>query len=137
VRENSPAENITELFFAKLKASVNPGVVLAQFYGTVMGIEVGRSEIMQLNRLIKFFGRTSVFFSIVDIARRDDFKEFPFGLLYKICKDKLEASTQAEMAISSLYSLDRRITDMFKDIDKTRKIDPSVSEKYFPEGTDN
>ena len=45
------SESLAELFFAKLKTAQNSGVVLAQFYGALMGIEVGRSEIINFSKL--------------------------------------------------------------------------------------
>jgi hypothetical protein len=128
-------ENITELFFSKLKTAPNAGVVLAQFYGTVMGLEVGRSEIIKLNKLTKLFGKTSVFFAIVDVSRIETPTEFPYGLLFKICKTKLERVVEIEMSTPSMYSLDKRIADLEKELAKVKKIDPDKAGKYLGEET--
>lgn len=125
------AEGLAELFFARLKTTNNVGVVLAQFYGALLGVEVGRVEIMGFNRLTKIFGKSLVFFSIIDISRKESFPEFPFGLLFKICKDKLEASLETEMTLSSFRSLERMITETEKDISKVKKIDPDKAMKYL------
>jgi hypothetical protein len=123
-------ENVSELFLSKLKSAPNSGVVLAQFYASITGGTIGRPEIIKLNHLIKLFGRMSVFFSILEIGRKPDFTEFPYGLLYKICKDKLELTSHADMTIAAMKSLDRQINDAIKSIDKVRQIDPN---RYFKE----
>lgn len=125
------AENLAELFFAKLKTTSNAGVVLAQFYGALLNTDVGRSEVIMLNKLVKLFGKNSVFFSIIDISRKESFPEFPYGLLFKICKTKLETTTQADVAMSSRDNLERMITETLKEILKVKKIDPDRASKYL------
>ena len=124
-------ESLADIYFSKLKTAPNPGVVLAQFYGTMHGIEVGRSEIIQFGRLVKLFGRTPVFFAVIDITKIETPKEFPFGLLFHICKTKLEKATQEDMALTSMYSLDRRIAELEKEIAKVKKIDPEKASRYL------
>jgi hypothetical protein len=124
-------ENLAELFFSRLKTAPNPGVVLAQFYGNVMGLEVGRSEIIMFSKLVKMFGKSSVFFSVIDVSRIETPTEFPYGLLFKICKTKLEKSLESDMALTSMYSLERKISDLQKEVAKTKKIDPDKATKYL------
>jgi len=124
-------ENLAEMFFSRLKIAPNSGVVLAQFYGSIIGVSIGRSEIILLSKLAKLFGKTSVFFSIIDISRIDTPTEFPYGLLFKICKTKLEKSLESDITMSSMLSLERRITDLEKDIAKVKKIDPDKASKYL------
>lgn len=124
-------ENLTELYFSKLKTAPNPGVILAQYYGTMMGLEVGKSEIIKFNMLVRLFGRSSVFFATTDISKIDTPTEFPYGLIYHICKTKLEKSTEADMALTSMHSLERKITDLQKEVAKIKKIDPEKASKYL------
>jgi hypothetical protein len=124
-------ENLAELFFSRLKTAPNPGVVLAQFYGNIMGLEVGRSEIIMFSKLVKIFGKSSVFFSIIDASRIETPTEFPYGLLFKICKTKLEKLLESDMALTSMYSLERKITELEKEILKTKAIDPEKANKYL------
>jgi hypothetical protein len=125
------AEGLSELYFSKLKTSMNPGVVLAQFYGAVMGLEVGRSEIIMFGKLVKMFGRSSVFFAIIDISRIETPKEFPYGLLHHICRTKLEKSTEQDLALTSMYSLERKITELEKEMAKIKRLDPEKTRKYL------
>ena len=124
-------ENLSELFFSKLKVAPSPGVVLAQFYGALTGKEVGRSEIIMMSKLTKIYGRTSVFFSIIDVSRLDNITEFPYGYINTVCKAKLQKSMEADMTLTSMMSLERKITDLEKDILKVRKIDPEKATKYL------
>lgn len=126
-------DSLGEIFYARLSTSTNPGVVLSQFYKALLNAEVGRSEIIKFNMLVKIFGKTSVFFAIIDISRRESFPEFPYGLLFKICKDRLEATlTDTEITSTAYQSLERRINEIQKDILNTKKIDPEkVSAKYL------
>ena len=127
-------ENLAEMFFSKLKIAPNAGVVLAQFYGSIMGLEVGRSEIVLFSKLVKLFGKTSVFFSIIDVSRIETPTEFPYGLLFKICKTKLEKSLESDMAMTSMFSLERRITDLEKDIAKVKRMDIEKANKFLEGG---
>ena len=124
-------ESLAELFLSRLKTTSNAGVTLAQFYGSLFNIECGRSEIISINRLIKVFGRSFVFFAILDIAKKGTFEEFPFGLLYKICKDKVFATVQADTSLATLSNLDRMIADIEKDMAGTKKIDVEKAGKYL------
>ena len=124
-------ENLAELFFSKLKTATNSGVVLAQFYGALMGIEVGRSEIINFSKLAKVFGRTSVFFAIIDISRKESFPEFPYGLLHTICRSKLEKTLEIDGSMPAQFSLEKLINSMEKEISTTKRIDPDKASKYL------
>lgn len=124
-------ENLAELFYAKLKTSANPGVVLAQFYGALLDKSVGRQEIIKMNMLVKLFGRNNTFFSIIDSSRADIGDEFPFGLLYKICKNRLEAAIQSDSSLSSFDSLDKKIAKAVEEIAKVKAVDGKRLEKLL------
>lgn len=128
---DNTSESLAELYFAKLKSSTNPGVVLAQFYSALTGKEVGKSEIMRFNMLLKVFGKSTVFFSIIDTSRVETITEFPYGLLYKICKDRLEATLHVEMTSASSDNLDRKITKTMEEILKVKKLDPEKFSKFL------
>lgn len=128
-------ENLAELFFSKLKIAPNPGVILAQFYGAITGKEVGRSEIIMMNKLVKLYGRTSVFFSTIEITRLKDLEEFPYGYLFTICRTKLQKASEAELSITSMQSLARLITSLEDEVAKVKRIDPDKASKYL-EGPD-
>lgn len=124
-------ENIAEMFFSKLKVSQTPGVLLAQFYGAITAKEVGRFEVGALNRLIKIYGRSSVFFSIIDASRLKDLTDFPVQYIHAVCKAKLQKMSEADSTVASMISLDKRIEDIENELAKVKRIDPEKATKYL------
>jgi uncharacterized small protein (DUF1192 family) len=124
-------ENLAEMFFSKLKVSTNPGVILAQFYGALTGKEVGRSEIIMMNKLVKIYGRASVFFSTIDVSRLKDLTEFPYAYLFTVCRAKFQKASEADLSINSMISLERRIASFEEEIAKVKRIDPEKASKYL------
>jgi hypothetical protein len=124
-------ENLAELFFSKLKTAPNPGVVLAQFYGALTGKEVGRTEIIGMNRLVKTFGRNSVFFSVIDVSRLKDITDFPYGYIFAICRTKLQKASEADLSAASMQSLARLVTSIEEEVSKVKKIDLEKAGKYL------
>lgn len=72
------------------------------------------------NRLIKIFGRFTVFFSIVAMAGTYEKVDDPFRLLYRICERKFEAA-HGEALTQARESLDSYLNSLEKDIAKQRK----------------
>lgn len=128
------AENLAELYYAKLRTGTNTGLVLAQFYSALTGKNIGRAEVISFNRLLKVFGKSNVFMAIIDVARLEEIPEFPYGLFYKICKDRLEASIHTEMTSASSDNLDRKVNELIKESAKIKKIDPERAGKFLDEG---
>lgn len=129
-------EGIAELFFNMLKSSTNPGSILAQLYSSVIGLPIGKSEIIKLGHLVKIFGKTTVFFAIIDIGRKEDITSFPYGLLYKICTDKLESAFEAEITVGAYESLDKKITEALKLKGSMKKIDIEKAMRLIEEVED-
>lgn len=127
----SKQEGIAELFYEKLRVSANPGVTLAQFYSALTGKEIGRSEIIKLNILVRTFGKSYAFFSIIDACRKEDLTDFPYGLLYKICKDRLENSIESDATLNAFSSLDRMIEEMKKKSGTIKQITPEKAERLL------
>lgn len=128
------AENIAELAYSRLKTSSNAGMVLSQLYSSLFGVDVGRSELIKFNLLVKKFGRTSVFFAVLAVSRKEEpFKEFPYGLLHKICMDRLEMDLQVGISTSSYESLDRLINETEKEMLRVKKIDPEKASRFLQE----
>lgn len=128
-------ENISEFFYEKLKSSTAPGVVLLQFYSAVTETTGGRSEIIKINKLVKLFGRFSVFFAIMGLANSKlDLgidEKFPMGLLFKICKDELERKSHDDASMISSRDLSRDIDALQKEIDKVTEV--VVDESIYKE----
>lgn len=124
-------ENIAELFFSRLKVAPVPGVVLAQFYSALTGKEVGRSEMIMMGKLVKIYGRSSVFFSIIEVSRLKDLEEFPYGYIFAICKNKLQKVSEAELSTTSMQSLAKLISSLEDEVAKVKRIDPEKASKYL------
>src|SRR4030066_1739084 len=117
----SEMENMAEFYYEKLKVTTNAGLDLAHFFKEVTGKDAGRSEIIMINRLVKFFGRFTVYFSILDLSKIDKLEGNLYPLLYTICKSRFERVHNGEIS-PALQSLDREIASLEKQIDKIRGI---------------
>lgn len=86
------SENLSDLYYEKLTTQNNPGVVLAQFYGQVFGVEVSRNDFIMFNRLLNLYGRFIVFFTILDMTSVKDLNlsDSPYQLLSYFAKRRLE-----------------------------------------------
>lgn len=125
-------ENISEFYYEKLKSTTSPGVVLAQFYKDSLEREVGRSEIIMLNKLIKMFGRFSVFFAIMNLVNVSKLGEdFPYGLIFKICKDAIEKKSAVEYEAASSKDLTKDIDKMEEAMNKVKpaKVTKAIYEE--------
>lgn len=54
----------------------------------LLGVEISSKEYPLIGRLLKLYGRKSLFYAVVDIAESPDtdVSKFPYGLLAYICK---------------------------------------------------
>jgi hypothetical protein len=114
-------ENTSEFFYEKLKNTTNPGTVLAAHFGSLYNVDVTKSIIILCNRLIKVFGRFTVFFAILDMAGSyPNLTDNPYPLLYTICKRKFEAAhgdlfTKAHEPLDAfLSSIDKELRELKK-----------------------
>lgn len=115
------AENTSEFFYEKLKGSTNPGAVLAAHYCSLYSMEMSKNVVIMCNRLIKVFGRFTVFFSILDMAGSyPELVENPYPLLYTICKRKFETA-HGDILIPSHESLDNLLSSIDKELKQIRK----------------
>lgn len=113
-------ENVAEFYYEKLKASTNPGLILATLYKELLNRQITKSEIIMYNRLVKIFGRFTVFFATLDLANVTKLSDVPYGLLYKICKDRLERMSQNDITAASSTDLNKEITSMEKEQEKMK-----------------
>lgn len=115
-------ENQAEFYYEKLKASVNPGQVLLEFFREMTNREAGRAEVIMINRLIKMFGRFTVYFSIMDLSKyeSDKLNGNLYPLLYTICKGRFERIHNDTFSPAH-ESLAREINALEKEAEKVRK----------------
>ncbi len=117
-------ENSAEYYYEKLKSDDRPGAVLASLYCSLYNTEVTRSEIIVCNKLVKVFGRFTVYFAILDmVGSKPDALESPYAYLYEICKRRFEnmhidATVQAREDLSKYIA---RIDEEIQELEKNRK----------------
>jgi len=88
-------ENLAEYYYDQLQTTTNVGLTMAKFYSGIFGTEISRSIIITMNRLIKMFGRFTVYFAILDMfgmEDRVDNKDNPLPLLTYFCKKRKKKS---------------------------------------------
>lgn len=110
-------ENQAEFYYEKLKASTNPGKVLLELSRELVDKELG---IILINKLVKLFGRFTVFFSIMDLSKIEKLDGNLYPLLYTICKSRFE-KIHNDTFSPAQESLDRQINDLEKAAEKVRK----------------
>lgn len=115
-------ENQAEFYYEKLKVSINPGQVLLEFFREMTNREAGRSEIIMINRLIKMFGRFTVYFGIMDLSKyqSDQLNGNLYPLLYTICKSRFERIHNDTFSPAQ-ESLDKLLKELDKEREKARK----------------
>jgi len=113
-------ENQAEFYYEKLKVSINPGQVLLEFFREMTNKEAGRVEIIMINRLIKMFGRFTVYFGIMDLSKIERLDGNLYPLLYTICKNRFERIHVETFSVSH-ESLDKYLKELEKERQKARK----------------
>lgn len=113
-------ENQAEFYYEKLKSSTNPGQVLLEFFREMTSRDAGRSEIIMINRLIKVFGRFTVYFGIMDLSKIENLEGNLYPLLYTICKNRFEKIHVESFSVSH-ESLDKYLKELEKERQKAQK----------------
>lgn len=115
-------ENQAEFYYERLKSQLNPGQVLLEFFREMTGLEAGRSEIIMINKLIKIFGRFTVYFGIMDLSKNDKLGTGGnlYPLLYTICKNRFERIHDTSFA-GSHEPLDRFLKEMDKEREAAKR----------------
>jgi hypothetical protein len=114
-------ENAAETYYRKLSGATNPATILCDFYKTITGRPWGRSEIIMFNKLIKIFGRYTVFFAVLDLANVQALSAYPYRLLFTICKNRLEKINQVDLTSATSTNLNKSAGAIEKEIEKLKK----------------
>lgn len=113
-------ENIVDLYYEKLHSTTNPGLVLAQFFGSVFDRTITRSEIILFNRLLKVYGRFIVFFTVLDMSSMNDINfDSLYPLLSYFAKKRLDQKFGVVMMESQ--DLNKVANSLEKQIEKQKK----------------
>lgn len=115
-------ENEAEFYYEKLKISTEPGKVIREFYRHMLDKDTGKSEIIMINRLVKMFGRFTVYFGIMDLSKyqSDQLNGNLYPLLYTICKNRFEKIHTETFSVSH-ESLDKYLKEIQKEREKAQR----------------
>jgi hypothetical protein len=118
-------ENSVEFFYEKLKDTKDPGPILVSLFSTLYSIpEISQRSILILCRkLVKIFGRFTVFFAIVDMA--GTYPEFErlgniYPLVFTICKRRFEMA-HIDSMMQSYESLEGYVKEINKLAEKAMR----------------
>lgn len=115
-------ENKSEFYYEKLKDTITPGTVIAQYYCSLYGFEITKSEIIMFNKLVGSFGRFTVFFSVSQMyGSYPKLKDNPYPLLYTICHRRFEEAHEGEY-LPSRSSLTKHISELKKELEEHKKF---------------
>ena len=117
---DSSLENIAELYYERLNNTTSVGSVLTRFMCELIDREPSKSYVIQLNRLVKIFGRFNVYFSIIDMSNVRDLGDNFYPLLYTICRNRFEKSHSGDTVVQ-FTSLSKEINEIEKGIERTKK----------------
>lgn len=94
-------ENIAEYYFKDLHTTTKPVPHLTAFICEVLGRPPTKGDYVKIGRLIKMYGRDSVFFSVLDIYDIELTTDDYYPLLVHLAKRRLEVrnkqNSQPEM----------------------------------------
>ena len=114
-------EALADIYYDKLKDTDNPGLILARFFCELNDKQVDKDKVILFNRLLKLFGRYTIYFAIMDVygfegANLDNI----YGLLSYYCKSRLEKESKNSNNSDSLE-------DFLSEVDKQRKAQKKIS----------
>lgn len=115
-------ENQAEFYYEKLKNSTNPATTLCEFFTEITGRAYSRSEIIMMNKLIKVFGRFTVYFAVMDLSHIvEKMGDNVYGFLYSSCKKRFERA-HTDSSVAAYESLSREISSISKEIERISKM---------------
>jgi hypothetical protein len=110
------AEGLADSYFEKLNSDTNPGATLAKFYSELFNLTYGVKTVVMFNRLVKLYGKTNVFFSILEIGDTADHTNI-YGLINYICKKRLEkssSSTPVDLLEDTVIASEKKVKKALK-----------------------
>lgn len=119
-------ENLYNYYYEQLPKTTNPGRLLTEFFVRLFDLEQKptRSDFILINRLVKIFGRFIVFFSLVDVAGRENITATSvrdvYGYLFTVCKSKITQQIEPD-AYASQVNLEPIVNKYIKQIEENKK----------------
>lgn len=113
-------ENNSDYYYSQLKDTDRPGNVMASFYCVLYNVAMTRETLIMCNKLLKVFGRFTVFFSLVDMYGSYPQVDEPYKMWYTICRRKFEAA-HGDVFSRSYEPLDTYLSSIDKELAQARK----------------
>lgn len=111
-------ENLADEYLTKLASTFeDAGIILTQFYSKAFDYPFDRRMIGQFGKLVKMYGRYTVFFSLVDIYEMQTVNHQKiFALIQFFCKKRLEGKSQtlSDGMMQELHEYEQRIKEVRK-----------------------
>ena len=116
------SEALADIYYEKLKDADNPGLTLARFFCELNDREVDREKVILFNRLLKLFGRYTVYFAIMDLYGYSDanIDGNIYGLLSYYCKSRLEKESKNS-------SQSENLDDFLSEVEKQKRAQKKVA----------
>ena len=119
-------EDAAELRYIRLGNTPNPASVLCELYRDIFGVQTGHAEIIMFNKLIKIYGRFTVFFALMDLANKSRLDN-PYAYINFMCKTRLERQHRVSDNLE-IDNLDKQIKRIDKAIEEQKEAGLEIKE---------
>lgn len=114
-------EGVVADYFKELYETKNPVGFFSSMMRDLLSVETEKTHFMLIARLLKLYGRKSLFHAVIDIAESNDLEisKFPYGLLAYLCKRN--SGITDENKYTDHPSLEGFIQKVNKELEKARR----------------
>lgn len=119
-------EDSSELRYKHLGETTNPAGILCSLYRDIFNVQTGVAEIKMFNKLIKIYGRFTVFFALLDLANKDKLDN-PYPYINAVCKARLERQHRISDNLE-VDNLDKQIKRIDKAIEEQKEAGLEIKE---------
>lgn len=123
-------ENIVDKYYAQLYDVKYPGTFLANMHAELSDTSATRDVIIMFNKFVKIYGRTRVFFAIIDVTGQlgVDFRKNLYGYYRAVLSNKFKREDGEGDA--SLDNLEDLIDSTEKTIQTVKKQKINIPELF-------
>lgn len=114
-------EGVVADYFKEVYETKNPVGFFSSMMRDLLSVDTSKTEYMLIAKLLKLYGRKSLFHAVVDIAESNDLEitKFPYGLLAYLCKRNSGITDESKhLDHPSLEGFIQRVN---KEIEKARR----------------
>jgi len=114
----SRKENLSKFYFKKLHATNRPGALLANFLCEILGKKIVNSDYAKVGKLVRMYGRESVFFAILDVYDMENAPDNYYPYITAILKSRL-ARKNKQAGYPTMVNFEDEVKELDK---KARQI---------------